>query len=106
MLRWIQPVSSRGLDTDLRVTRTVAVWNKSIWIVIPLVLISLGQWGILFHGVTTVHAFYDPVTKACQVAQVDGLWLNLVYLWSTSFQRNIDIENLPILQLCLPIWLS
>lgn len=45
-------------------------------------MISLGQWGILLHGVTTVKAHYDPVTSSCQVAQVEGLYLNLVYLWS------------------------
>jgi hypothetical protein len=62
--------------------RTIAVWNKKLYIVIPLCLISLGQWGILLHGVTTVKAFFDPVTQSCQVAAVESLFLNLVYLWS------------------------
>jgi hypothetical protein len=63
--------------------RTIAVWNKRLVVVIPLALISLGQWGILLHGVTTVKAFYDPVA-GCQVIGVDGFFLNLVYLWSKS----------------------
>ncbi|CCA78000.1 hypothetical protein PIIN_00712 [Serendipita indica DSM 11827] len=74
--------TSIGAASTLLMLRTVAVWNKKWAIIIPLGLISAGQWGILLHGITTVKAFYDPTTNACVVAQVDGLFLNLVYLWT------------------------
>lgn len=69
--------------------RTVAVWNKKWAIIIPLALISAGQWGILLHGITTVKAHYDPLTNTCVVAQVDGLFLNLVYLWSKKWCHRV-----------------
>jgi len=74
--------TSIGASSTLLMLRTVAVWNKKLYIVIPLAIISLGQWGILLHGVTTVKAFFDPTSGTCQVAQVEGIWLNLVYLWT------------------------
>jgi len=74
--------TSMGAASTLLMLRTVAVWNKKLYIIIPLGLISAGQWGILLHGVTTVKAFADPTTGACVVAQVQGLFLNLVYLWT------------------------
>ncbi|KAG8832044.1 hypothetical protein FRC17_002154 [Serendipita sp. 399] len=62
--------------------RTIAVWNKKLYIVIPLAIISAGQWGFLLHGVTTVKATWDPISNSCQVAQVNSLYLNLVFLWT------------------------
>jgi len=76
--------------------RTVAVWNKKLYIVIPLCIISLGQWGILLHGVTTVKAFFDPTTQSCQVAAVESLFLNLVYLWSKLLPSSCRTSN-PVL---------
>lgn len=74
--------TSIGAASSLLMLRTVAVWNKKLYIIIPLALISAGQWGILLHGVTTVKAKYNPATKACDVQAVDQIWLNLVYLWT------------------------
>ncbi|KAG8748820.1 hypothetical protein FRC14_001930 [Serendipita sp. 396] len=74
--------TSMGAASTLLMLRTIAVWNKKLFIVIPLALISAGQWGILFHGITTVKATWDPVHNVCQVAQVESLFLNLVYLWT------------------------
>lgn len=79
--------------------RTIAVWNKNLFVVVPLVIISLGQWGILLHGITTVSATYVPETNSCNVAQVEGLFLNLVYLWSESNSPRIALlsDSLTIL---------
>lgn len=75
--------TSIGAASTLLMLRTIAVWNKKLYIVIPLVILSLGQWGILLHGVTTVKAHWEPTTQSCSVDAVEGLFLNLVYLWST-----------------------
>lgn len=74
--------TSIGAASTLLMLRTIAVWNKKLYIVIPLALISAGQWGILLHGVTTVKATWSPVLQACSVDAVDGFFLNLVYLWT------------------------
>lgn len=74
--------TSIGAASTLLMLRAVAVWNKKLYIIIPLGIISAGQWGILLHGVTTVKASWDPTSGTCVVAQVEGLFLNLVYLWT------------------------
>jgi hypothetical protein len=81
--------------------RTIALFPKNWYIVIPLLLISGAQWAILFHvrptflsdvsfteclpkqGISTVRATYDPVAKGCVVEQVLPIWLDMVYLYST-----------------------
>ncbi|ELU40782.1 hypothetical protein AG1IA_05225 [Rhizoctonia solani AG-1 IA] len=39
-----------GTTSNLLMFRAIAIWSRSIWIVVPLVLVALGHWAILFHG--------------------------------------------------------
>jgi hypothetical protein len=36
-------------DVD-QMIRTFAIWKRSWWVIIPLTILSLCQWAILFHG--------------------------------------------------------
>jgi uncharacterized protein (DUF486 family) len=60
--------------------RTFAIWNQNKFVVIPLVLLALGQWGIAFYAVTTVKAHYEG--GVCAVAAVSDLDLDIIYLYS------------------------
>ena len=62
--------------------RTFAIWNQNKFVVIPLVLLALGQWGIAFFALTTVKAHYDASTGSCVVAAVSDLDLGMIYLYS------------------------
>lgn len=62
--------------------RTFAIWNQNKFVVIPLVLLALGQWGIAFFATTTVKAHYDAATAACAVSGVSDLDLDIIYLYS------------------------
>jgi hypothetical protein len=39
-----------GSASTLLMLRTIAIWNRNLWVTIPLVILSLGQWAILLHG--------------------------------------------------------
>lgn len=62
--------------------RTFAIWNQNKFVVIPLVLLALGQWGIAFFATTTVKAHYDTATAVCAVSGVSDLDLDIIYLYS------------------------
>ena len=62
--------------------RTFAVWNQNKFVVIPLVVLALGQWGIAFFTLTTVKAHYDVTAGACVVAGVRDVDLDMIYLYS------------------------
>jgi uncharacterized protein (DUF486 family) len=62
--------------------RTFAIWNQNKFVVIPLVLLALGQWGIAFFALTTVKAHYDQTTGACVVGGVSDLDLDIIYIYS------------------------
>lgn len=62
--------------------RTIAVWNRNLFVTIPLIVTSLGQWGILFHGIATVKSSWNPVAQACVVDEVAPVFVELIYLYS------------------------
>ena len=74
--------------------RTFAVWNQNKFVVVPLVLLALGQWGIAFFALTTVKAHYDGASGACVVAAVGGLDLDVIYLYSEfCFEYTLPISR-------------
>ncbi len=68
--------------STLLMLRTFAIWNQNKFVVIPLVALALGQWGIAFFAVTTVKAHFDDAAGACVVAGVTKLHLDIIYLYS------------------------
>jgi len=39
-----------GASTSLLLIRTVAVWNRSPYIIAPMLLLAAGQWGLLYYS--------------------------------------------------------
>jgi len=67
-------------SSTLLMLRTFAIWNQNKFVVIPLVLLALGQWGIAFYAVTTVKAHYEG--GVCAVGAVSDLDLDIIYLYT------------------------
>ncbi|KAF8302625.1 hypothetical protein DL93DRAFT_465819 [Clavulina sp. PMI_390] len=74
-----------GAASTLLMLRTIAVWNRRYFITIPLVILSLGQWGILFHGIATVRSSWNATASACVVDAVPPVFVELIYLYTMSF---------------------
>jgi hypothetical protein len=77
--------SAIGAASTLLMLRTIAIWTRNLWVTVPLVILSLGQWGILFHGMTIVRAGFSPEAHSCVVistGDANNLNLNLLYLYT------------------------
>lgn len=102
-----------GSASTLLMLRTIAIWNRNLFVTIPLVILSLGQWAILFHGtyalvlpstiypssspslfkpgMTTVRSAFYPDAHTCiltSTGDTNNLFLNLLYLYSEHASRN------------------
>lgn len=42
--------SAIGFASTLLMLRTIAIWNKKLFILIPLLVIALGHWSIIFYS--------------------------------------------------------
>jgi len=74
--------TSIGSASTLLVLRTIAVWNHSLIVTVPLLIASLGQWGILFYAIAAVRSSWNDAAGACAVKSVSSLSLELVYLYT------------------------
>lgn len=62
--------------------RTLAVWKRAPFVTVPLIVISLGQWSLLFHGIVTIRSRWSDVASACVVDAVHPLFTEVIYLYS------------------------
>jgi hypothetical protein len=78
---------SVGSASTLLMLRTMAVWDRTPLVKASLVAASLGQWGVLFHGIAIVRSTWSDVIKACVVDVVPSQYIQLNYLYSESSSR-------------------
>jgi hypothetical protein len=74
-----------GTASTLLMFRTIAIWTKRIEVLVPLVALSLGQWGILFHGIATVRSLWVEAggVGQCVVTGTQEVFIDLIYIYST-----------------------
>ncbi|KAJ3746704.1 hypothetical protein DFH05DRAFT_1486321 [Lentinula detonsa] len=63
--------------------RTMAVWSQKWYIVMPLILLILGQWSLLLHGIL-LKASYDPVA-GCVIVETDSRLLLAGFTYTMCF---------------------
>ena len=71
-----------GSASTLLMLRTIAVWHRHPLVTAPLVVASLGQWGILLHGIVTIRGNWSDVFKTCLVDYASPVFMKLIYLYS------------------------
>jgi len=64
--------------------RTMAIWGRKWYIVGPLVLLILGHWSLLLHGVL-VTSVWSPHTQQCIITQASNTILAATFIYSMSF---------------------
>ncbi|KZW03891.1 hypothetical protein EXIGLDRAFT_827838 [Exidia glandulosa HHB12029] len=65
--------------------RTIAIWERRRAVMIPLIILSLAQWGLLYHGIVTVKAAWVPALNLCNVAGTSAMFLNVMYFYTMAF---------------------
>ncbi|EJC99330.1 uncharacterized protein FOMMEDRAFT_23201 [Fomitiporia mediterranea MF3/22] len=63
--------------------RTIAVWSQALYIVVPLVLIILGHWSLLLHGLLISAAWVPPA--GCTITKTDNTILAATFIYSMCF---------------------
>jgi len=63
--------------------RTVAVWGQKWYIVGPLVVISIGHWSLLLHGVLLTAAWVPG--QGCVITSTDSKILSVSFIYSMAF---------------------
>ncbi|KAF9482277.1 hypothetical protein BDN70DRAFT_930114 [Pholiota conissans] len=62
--------------------RTMAVWSRAWYIVVPLVLIIMGHWSLLLHGILLKAAWIDG---QCVITETDNKLLAITFIYSMCF---------------------
>jgi hypothetical protein len=46
-----------GAATTLLLVRTIAVWDRSLYVIVPMLLLAAGQWGLLYYSQSNLPPF-------------------------------------------------
>ncbi|KAA1472438.1 hypothetical protein DENSPDRAFT_181446 [Dentipellis sp. KUC8613] len=63
--------------------RTIAIWSQKLYIVIPLVVIILGHWSLLLHGILLTAAWVPG--QGCVITSADNKLLSATFIYSMCF---------------------
>ena len=64
--------------------RTIAVWNRNPFVMVPLVVIFLAYWALLLHGFTNIHSRWSDEAEACVIDSVFPVFVGVNYVYSES----------------------
>jgi len=64
--------------------RTIAVWSKNMYIIIPIVLIILGHWSLLLHGIL-LKAEWNPAGGGCVITETNTSIIAATFIYSMVF---------------------
>ncbi|KAF8918616.1 hypothetical protein CPB85DRAFT_1430319 [Mucidula mucida] len=67
--------------------RTIAVWSRSIYIVVPVIMVILGHWSLLLHGVL-LKATWVP-GQGCVITETDNKLLAITFIYGMAFDFTV-----------------
>ncbi|TCD71332.1 hypothetical protein EIP91_011103 [Steccherinum ochraceum] len=85
---WTGNMAILSASTSLMI-RTFALWERQLKIVIPLGILCLAHWAILWRGMFIVHATYDDELQACVVNSTNHIFLNVSFFTTMGFDFTI-----------------
>jgi len=89
---------SIGLASFTFAFRTMAVWLQNKFVVVPLILLMLGQWALIFQGIL-VHTTWIP-GSGCEVVQLKTSMLSAQFVYTSCL--DLIVLLLAGYQLVLP----
>ncbi|KAH9478729.1 hypothetical protein JR316_0009189 [Psilocybe cubensis] len=69
--------------------RTIAVWSRKWYIIAPLVLVILGHWSLLLHGILLKAAWVPG--QGCVITQTDNKLLAATFIYTMVFDLSVLI---------------
>ncbi|KAI0642736.1 hypothetical protein C8Q79DRAFT_1003058 [Trametes meyenii] len=79
--------ASIGLASINLSLRTMAVWSQAWYIVAPLILIILGHWSLLLHGILLKAAWIPG--QGCAITQTSNTILAATFIYSMCFDFTV-----------------
>ncbi|PPQ95490.1 hypothetical protein CVT26_008518 [Gymnopilus dilepis] len=73
--------------------RTFALWERRLSVVIPLGILCVAHWALLYRTMFIVVAQWDPQAKACVVVQTNPSLLNITFFFTMGFDLVILIST-------------
>lgn len=70
-------------------SRSFAIWERKRIVVLPLTVVSVGQWGLLYYAIFSVKSKWVPEAAVCAVTGASSQVLNVLYFYSASRVRPI-----------------
>ncbi|KAF9649649.1 hypothetical protein BDM02DRAFT_1785207 [Thelephora ganbajun] len=69
--------------------RTIALWERKKYIMIPLICLSIAHWGILWRGMFIINAIWDPKSQACVIVKLDNQFLQTTFFCTMAVDFTI-----------------
>ncbi|KAH9853731.1 hypothetical protein C2E23DRAFT_727987 [Lenzites betulinus] len=80
-IAWAGNMSLMCASTTLMI-RTIAVWERKLAITVPLGVLCLGLWAILWRGIFIMTVQYDATNMVCVVTNTNRVFLSVTF-WAT-----------------------
>ncbi|TFK56073.1 hypothetical protein OE88DRAFT_1652664 [Heliocybe sulcata] len=69
--------------------RTIALWERSMKIVVPLGILCLGHWALLWYGMFIVKAEWSPEANTCAVDKTNHTFLSINLFYTMGFDLTV-----------------
>ena len=61
---------------------SIAIWERRLVVVVPLLALCLAHWGVLYHGIVIVRAEWDDASNSCLVNNSNSAILKFTFFTS------------------------
>ena len=59
---------------------SIAVWSRSVYVVIPIILFIIGHWSLLIYGIR-VTAYWEPALQTCVINSIPAKIEAAIFLY-------------------------
>lgn len=73
-----------GASTALMI-RTWNLWQRNLAVVIPLSVLAIVHWALLWRGMFLFNSTWEPATAACVVTAADARFLQVTFFYTMGF---------------------
>jgi len=81
---WVGNMAILCASTSLML-RTIVLWSRKLSVVIPLGVLCVGHWVLLWRGMFNVKAEWNEEAQACMVSAADPVLLNATFFFTMGF---------------------
>ncbi|KZT72626.1 hypothetical protein DAEQUDRAFT_663805, partial [Daedalea quercina L-15889] len=85
---WAGNMAILGASTSLML-RTIAIWERKLKVVVPLCLLCLAHWGLLWRGMFLLNVQWSTTEQTCVLQSSNHIFLNVTFFMTMGFDLTI-----------------